>query len=71
MDTLLAHGRSDGQIAGALLLSPYTVQDHIKSPFEKTGVSSRREVVAFLEDHLPQIAGGTSLTAAGAFAARH
>jgi DNA-binding CsgD family transcriptional regulator len=69
---LLAHGRSNGEIAAALALSPYTVQDHIKSLFEKTGVSSRRELVAriFLEDYLPQIAAGTPLTADGTFAAR-
>jgi DNA-binding CsgD family transcriptional regulator len=69
---LLAHGRSNGDIATALVLSPYTVQDHIKSLFEKTGVSSRRELVAriFLEDYQPQIAHGAPLTADGTFAAR-
>jgi glutamine synthetase type III len=55
------------------VLSSYTVQDHIKSLFEKTGVTSRRELVAriFLEDYLPQIAQGGPLTADGTFAARH
>src|SRR4051812_38464267 len=69
---LLAHGRSNGDIATTLVLSPYTVQDHIKSLFEKTGVSSRRELVAriFLEDYLPQIAQGAPLAADGAFASR-
>jgi DNA-binding NarL/FixJ family response regulator len=70
---LLAQGRSNDEIATALVLSPYTVQDHIKSLFEKTAVASRRELVAriFLDDYLPQIAQGSSLTAHGTFAARH
>ena len=70
---LLAQGQSNGEIATALVLSPYTVQDHIKSLFEKTGVTSRRELVAqiFLDDYLPQIAQGRPLTADGTFAARH
>jgi DNA-binding NarL/FixJ family response regulator len=70
---LLAHGRSNGQIATALVLSAYTVQDHIRSLFEKTGLSSRRELVAriFLEDYLPRIAEGAPLTPDGTFAARH
>ena len=69
---LLAHGRSNADIATTLVLSPYTVQDHIKNLFEKTGVSSRRELVAriFIEDYLPQIAQSAPLTADGTFASR-
>jgi hypothetical protein len=54
-----------------LVLSPYTVQDHVKSLFEKTSVSSRQELVArvFLDDHLPHLAGRTPLTAEGSFVA--
>src|SRR3954462_9939379 len=68
---LLAHGRSNADIATTLVLSPYTVQDHIKSLFEKTGVSSRRELVArmFLDDYLPRIAASTTLGTDGAFTA--
>jgi DNA-binding CsgD family transcriptional regulator len=68
---LLAQGRSNGEIATALVLSPCTVQDHIKSLFDKTAVASRRELVAriFLDDHLPHIALGSPLTADGTFAA--
>ena len=70
--TLLAQGLSNPEIAAALVLSPYTVQDHIKSLFEKTGVSSRQELVArvFLDDYLPRLAERAPLTSAGGFA-RH
>jgi DNA-binding NarL/FixJ family response regulator len=68
---LLAQGHSNPEIAEALVLSLYTVQDHVKSLFEKTGVGSRRELVArvFLDDYLPRIAERAPLSAAGAFAA--
>jgi DNA-binding NarL/FixJ family response regulator len=66
---LLAQGRSNPEIAEALVLSPYTVQDHIKNLFEKTGVSSRQELVArlFLDDYLPQLAQRAPLTSSGTF----
>jgi DNA-binding CsgD family transcriptional regulator len=57
--TLIAPGRSNPEIAEALVLSPYTVQDHIKNLFEKTGVGARQELVArvFLDDYLPLVGG--------------
>jgi DNA-binding CsgD family transcriptional regulator len=67
--TLIAQGLTNPEIAASLVLSPYTVQDHIKSLFEKTGVSSRQELVArvFLDDYLPRISQQAPLTSGGAF----
>jgi DNA-binding NarL/FixJ family response regulator len=66
---LLAHGRTNPEIAESLVLSPYTVQDHIKSLFEKTGVSSRQELVAriFLDEYMPQLEQRAPLSSAGGF----
>ncbi len=49
---LLCTGRSTAQITAELWISPNTLQDHLKSIFDKTGVRSRREVMAtILRDH--------------------
>ena len=67
--TLMARGLTNAEIADALVLSPHTVQAHVKSLFEKVGVASRQELVArvFLDEYLPDVVERTPLTSRGRF----
>jgi len=67
--TLIARGLTNTEIAEALVLSPHTVGDHVKSLFEKLEVGSRQELVArvFLDEYLPEVMQRTPLTSHGRF----
>ena len=63
-------GLSTSDICAALFISANTVQDHLKSIFEKTGVRSRRDLVAqiFTQQYLPRMMDRAKLGPDGWFA---
>jgi DNA-binding CsgD family transcriptional regulator len=68
---LVFQGLSTQAISQRLHIAGHTVQDHLKSIFDKTGVRSRRELVAtvFRQRYLPRIKAGDPPTPSGYFAA--
>jgi hypothetical protein len=58
-------GFSTDDIAARLQLSAYTVQDHLKAIFDKSGASSRGDLVArlFFDHYVPRLTATASLSA--------
>jgi DNA-binding CsgD family transcriptional regulator len=67
---LVCRGLSTSAIADRLHITPNTIQEHLKSIFEKTGVSSRRELVATIlqEQYVPRVMAGNPIGPSGSFA---
>jgi DNA-binding CsgD family transcriptional regulator len=66
---LVCRGLSTREISGRLYITVNTVQDHLKSIFDKTGVHSRRELVAAIlqEQYLPRARTGQPIGPSGFF----
>jgi len=67
---LVCRGLSTRELADRLHITPNTLQDHLKSIFEKTGVGSRRELVATIlqEQYLPRAMAAQRVASSGFFA---
>jgi len=67
---LVFQGHSTHEISRRLQIAEHTVQDHLKSIFDKTGVRSRRELVAsvFRQRYLPRMKANDPRNPSGYFA---
>jgi len=65
--TLVSRGLDTAAIAERLVISHWTVQDHLKAVFAKTDTNSRRELLSqvFFHDQLPGIVAHDPLNAGG------
>jgi DNA-binding CsgD family transcriptional regulator len=68
---LVCQGRSTRQIADHLHLTTDTMEDHLKSVFDRTGARNRGGLVAMIlqHDYLPRAIAGDRPGPSGAFAA--
>ena len=62
----MLQGESTAAIAARLVVSPHTVQQHMKGIFEKTGVHSRRDLVGkvFFSHYEPRLRDNEARTRA-------
>jgi DNA-binding CsgD family transcriptional regulator len=69
LTALICRGASTREISAHLSITANTLQDHLKAIFDKTGVRSRRELVAKLlrEQYLPRARSGRRLGPSGSF----
>jgi len=67
---LVLQGRATDEVVFELSISALTVQQHLKAIFDKTGVHSRRELVAriFAQQYWPRVQMGARIAPDGFFA---